>query len=295
MSTTNTTAVALSEAVVSLYPALASGQADYAAPVWLGATAQGGGWENTFGVRSRFPTGARAPKGVSGAQSLKLRFDRVWVRSSVAGQFDWQPGRGRHVLEVTWRDAGSGLWSRSRFHGVTMEGGSWSADGLYSFGTGQSFTATRIEALAGTGLLPEQVNLISVVSLVTDTAREVFRYDAGTGVYSEVHPGLAATLGITLSAAVMDLDGEVWLDTDGGLRLNRGITVGGPLPERRIDWRRGDRWLGSLGWRGLYVPASLQVAGPLSLPADGVAFSNGTVRATLRPGEGLRHTGVVLL
>jgi hypothetical protein len=281
---TNLSAVAISEAVVSLYPALTTGEADYTRPIWLGAAAQAGRFGEEIAVRRRQATGLALPRYLPGASSLRISLDRVWTRHETAA--DWRPGRQACVLELTWRDALSGRWSRHRFYGVQAVSGEWTNDGYYAFGVGQSFVAAAMVSLGGTGLLPEQAGLLDVHWRDGDTHTHLFRYGTATGVYTEVFPGTAEVLGVELdgaSGAVM-VGGEDWLGLgDGGIMAASLSTDQSGRPERRLEYRIGDRLAGSLHRGGLIVPATSQVAGPLALPTDGFAFRDGaTVRATLR-------------
>ena len=296
-SVANLSAVSFSEAVVSLYPQLASGEADYANPFWLGAKVQGGGWQANTSLRTRLPTGLARLRIVPGVVSFRLRLNQVFVRSAVPGQLPGLPDRRPGVLEVTWRDAASGLWARTRFRGVYVEAGEWTSVDHYQCGFNRELVAEEMEDFSGTGLLPEQVGLNSV--LYHDNARagvELYRYETATGTYSEVVPGLAARLGVefAVDGAGVAVNGEDWLSADTPSRVNVGAQSGFvPRPAWRLEFRRGDRLLGWLSWRGLAAASVAEVAGPLTLPADGFAFrSVGSVRMTLREANGLRHLGL---
>lgn len=283
-SVLNQSAVALSEAVVSLYPALPNGEADYSRPYWLGAAVQGGGFGFEIEQRRRQSTGAALPRYIPGGASLRLNFARVWVKAT--GQADWRPDRQTCVLEMTWRDAASGLWSRERFYGVQAVSGNWAADGLYAFGMDQQFVASAVQNVGGRGLLPEVAGLADIHWRDGDASVHLFRYDTATGAYVETFPGTAELLGVELDpgGSVM-VGGESWMEMgDGGIvARNRLIGTGSELPSRRLDYRIGDRWAGSLARAGFYVPGFSTVAGPLALPADGFAFRDGAVvRGTLR-------------
>lgn len=296
-SVTNLSAFAFSEAVVSLYPALPNGEPDYANPIWLGAAVQGGSLGSDLNVRRRDSTGSTLPRYIPGGQSHRLTLNRVWTKSE--GQRDWRPDRTPCVAELTWRDAVTGLWSRDRFYGVQAVSGQWSADGLYAFGVDQQFVAAARQNVGGRGLLPEQAGLIDVHWRRGDVSLHLHRYATATGTYTEVVPGTAAALAVELASATgaVSVGGEEWLTLSGGglSARNRVIGTGGELPPVRLDYRAGDRWLGSLARSGFYVPAFATVAGPLALPADGVAFRSGaTVVGTLRPDQ-LRYLGFTFL
>lgn len=270
---TNHSAVSLSEAVVSLYVADAVGEPDLTQPVWLGGCVEGGRIESTISTRQRHPTGAPHSKPVQGPEAHTLEFQRVWVTSRT-GQ-NWHPARGRYVMDLTWRETNTRDWFRDRFYNVALPSGNWSAQGLYQFGVSQVFTASRRLPLAGNGLLPSENPFLDAWWLDGSEVFPLYRHDPLAHTWTEHVAGRAESRVVIASdgASIGVEGGPLWLTAGAGGLSIRGTGLPGvrALPFPRLEFRRGDTYLGALAWNGLYFPTSATVAGPITPPADAFA------------------------
>ena len=295
----NHSAVSFSEAVASLYPADAYGEPDLGNPVWLGGCVHGGRIDSALTTRQRQRTGAPHAKPVQGPETHTVELQRLWVVGQ-SGQ-NWQPARGRHVLDLTWQDTVSRVWSRTRFYDVAMQAGNWTAEGLYQFGVSQVLTSgRRFDHPGGQGLLPSQSPFVDVFWVAGGEALALYRHDPLTGTYTEFVPGQADSRALIAGdgSSIGPEEGPLWMSAGvGGLSVRATVAAGArPLPYPRLEFRRGDTFLGALAWNGWHAFTVGTLAGPLTAPADGFAFrSAGVVRGHLTAATGMKALGYPVL
>lgn len=139
------------EAVAELFPQAPDGEPRRDRPVWLGGVVEGLDMAMGFARVSRPVTGGHCPVQLSGAEEHRLEFRRLWVQR-FDDETECRPRRGRHVLELTWRSVGSGIWLRRRYRDCYFEGGRWASNGRFESAFTQTFTAGRLdESIGGVG------------------------------------------------------------------------------------------------------------------------------------------------
>lgn len=141
----------LREAVISLYPADANGNALIAAPVFCGVCANGLrlglSWEEELG----FTSGDAYKTAHHNDEQHAIEVDRSWVLRTAAPGELVGPQRGqRYVLEIVWSDVRERLWYKRLYYGVTGRSSDLNSDGARSHNNPQVFRAQRFVPSGGT-------------------------------------------------------------------------------------------------------------------------------------------------
>jgi len=146
----------LHEAVLSLYPAAADGQAIVAAPVWSGALATGLRMSMEFEEVKLQGAGERYTTAHHVDEEHVLTIDRTWLIRRAAPT-DFVPRRNQqYVLEWVWYDSRERTWYQRQYFGVTARRVEWTSAGTNHFGTQQVWRAQRFVDNGGTKAGPVQ-------------------------------------------------------------------------------------------------------------------------------------------
>jgi hypothetical protein len=195
----NTICLTLLEATLTLYPANAAGEPILTQPLWHGVDG------NDLAVRDRWiktetrPTGSKFPHRHPLVPQFEISIGRVWALP--LEQLDgFMPGRGKYVLDITWREDLTRDWHREVFYGVTIsERGRAAKDRDGEFVEEQVWDAEYFVASSGRGTVPEiPAGLRYLVRYVTDSENvDLYTYDPGTDLFTE------AVAGVTTNRAAL--------------------------------------------------------------------------------------------
>lgn len=138
----------LAEAVISLYPEDAEGNAVTASPVWIGARVEGVELDAQLEEVESTPSGAASREFEPLGELHHIRIERIWVLSA-ATLSGSALARGRFVLEILTEDRRLRVWHRRTYFGVTMLSNRLRSQGLMHYGEQQEFRARRYVEASG--------------------------------------------------------------------------------------------------------------------------------------------------
>lgn len=140
----------LREAVLTLYPTDAQGNALVTAPVWAGTCANSLKLGLAFVETLSFSSGDRYQTAHHEDEQHVIEVERVWVlRRSSPGELP-APRRGEtYVLEIVWNDRRERVWYKRLYYGVTGRSADLTSDGPRRHDHPQVYRAQRFTASGG--------------------------------------------------------------------------------------------------------------------------------------------------
>lgn len=138
----------LAEAVISLYPEDAEGNAITSSPVWIGARVEAVELDSQLEEVESTPSGAASREFEPLGELHHIRIERIWVLST-ATLSGSALTRGRYVLEILTEDQRLRVWHRRTYSDVTMLGNRLRSQGIMHYGEQQEFRARRFTETGG--------------------------------------------------------------------------------------------------------------------------------------------------
>lgn len=186
----------LREAVISLYPADASGEPIIAAPLWCGTVANSLRLGLTWQEGLSYSSGDYYKTAHHEDESHAIEIDRTWIiRSASPGENVGPERNGRYVMEIVWNDVRERIWYKRVYYGVTGRSSDLNSDGARQHNNPQTFRAERFTRAGGAGVA-------DVFTPITTTGSEQLagffgEYPLLTGVYLLGHYRWSSTKRIT--------------------------------------------------------------------------------------------------
>ena len=185
----------LSEAVISLYRADASGAPVLTQAVWIGAQAHNLRLNDRLEEVLHWPTAATHKDAYHTDQDLEIEVERLWALPATS-LTDYAPERNaRYVLEILWQDNLTQRWFRRWFYGVTWRSQDRSSRGLMELGGTQVFRAQWCSDAADAGPYPTPAPAApSTLRVFYHDGSELwplYSYSTSTHIFSEITAGSA--------------------------------------------------------------------------------------------------------
>jgi hypothetical protein len=209
----------LREAVISLYPADATGNPITTAPVWCGTVANGLKLGLTWMESLSFSSGDYYKTAHHDDEAHVIDIERTWIiRSATPGEAVGPQRNGRYVLEIVWNDVRERIWYKRLYYGVTARSSDLNSDGARAHSNPQSFRAQYFVASGGEGVVDV---FTPIVPAVNEQLVGFFGEDPMlTGVYLLGHYRWATAKRIT---------GARWACWSPEVETVLGLEIGGAL------------------------------------------------------------------